>query len=215
MEPWTFSRLEGFETCPKKFYHLKVAKDVVEPPTEHTEWGKEVHTAFENLVLKGEELPSGMKHWNPLAEKVLTLPGEKMPEFKMSLSKSFQPCEWGESWTRGIADLLIVGKNTAAILDYKTGKFKPSQQLKLYAAYTFAYYPQVQTVNTGFVWLKEKRITRDSVHREDVPQVWAEFLTRVNRLERAYEEDHWPARPSGLCNGWCSVRQCEHYRSRK
>lgn len=29
---WTYSHLEAFETCPRKFYHTKVLHDVDEPP---------------------------------------------------------------------------------------------------------------------------------------------------------------------------------------
>ena len=32
--PWSFSKIKAFEQCPKKFYHLKIAKDYSEPETE-------------------------------------------------------------------------------------------------------------------------------------------------------------------------------------
>jgi PD-(D/E)XK nuclease superfamily len=214
MPAWTYSRLEKFETCPKQFYHLKVAKDTHEPPTVHTEWGKEVHTAFENWTLNNTPLPEGMTQWQSIANKVTNLPGKKKPEFQLALTDSFQPADWDSAWTRGIADLLILSGDTAAVLDYKTGKRKPSEQLKLYAAYAFAYYPNLKYVDTGFVWLKEQKITSERVTREELPLVWQEFLPRVAKLRSAYERDSWPARPSGLCRGWCPVKSCDHYRSK-
>lgn len=211
---WTFSQLEKFETCPKQFYHVRVAKDVVEPPTEATTWGEKVHTALEHRVKQGKPLPEGMTQWEPLARKLADLPGEKLTEYKFALDRNFQPSEWKQSWTRGIADLLVVHKDKAVVVDYKTGKRKPTEQLRLYAAYTFAYHPSVTQVQTGFAWLKDKRLDTERVHRDEVAAIWQPFLTKVRKLESAYERESWPPRPSGLCRGWCPVKTCEHYRSR-
>lgn len=212
---WTFSQLEKFETCPKQFYHVRVAKDVVEPPTEATLWGSKVHTAMEDRIRDGTPLPEGMEQWEGFAKQLCAMPGEKLAEEKMALDKSFQPTDWSDAWTRGIADMLIVHGNKAATLDYKTGKRKLTHQLMLYAAYTFAYYPEVETVTTGFVWLRDKKIDRETFTRADIPTIWSTFLPKVRKLETAYEKDKWMARPSGLCNGWCPVKSCEFYKEKR
>jgi hypothetical protein len=206
---WTFSQLEKFETCPKQFYHVRVAKDIVEPQTEATLWGSRVHTAMEDRIRDGTPLPEGMEQWEGFAKQICAMPGEKLAEEKMALDKSFQPADWDNAWTRGIADMLIVHGNKAATLDYKTGKRKLTHQLMLYAAYTFAYYPEVETVTTGFVWLRDKKIDRETFTRADIPTIWGTFLPKVRKLEIAYEKDKWMARPSGLCRNYCSVKSCE------
>jgi hypothetical protein len=207
---WTFSRLESFESCPKKFYHLTVVKDVVEPPSDAIKWGHLVHTAFENLIKDGTPLPDTMQHWSGIAAKLLQLKGEKLTEQPMALTKAFQPAEWGNAWTRGIADLLVIDGDTATVIDYKTGKRKPTEQLALYAAYVFAAYSGIKTVKTAFIWLKEKKIDKEVFSREQLPEIWQSFLPRVRRLEIAYEKGAWAPKPSGLCRGWCAVKQCEH-----
>ena len=212
---WTFSQLEKFETCPKQFYHVRVAKDVIEPQTEATLWGSKVHTAMEDRIRDDTPLPEGMEQWEGFAKQICAMPGEKLAEEKMALDKSFQPAEWDNAWTRGIADMLIVHGNKAATLDYKTGKRKLTHQLMLYAAYTFAYYPEVETVTTGFVWLRDKKIDRETFTRADIPTIWGTFLPKVRKLEIAYEKDKWIARPSGLCNGWCPVKSCEFYKDKR
>lgn len=212
---WTFSQLEKFETCPKQFYHVRVAKDVIEPQTEATLWGSRVHTAMEDRIRDGTPLPEGMEQWEGFAKQICAMPGEKLAEEKMALDKSFQPADWDNAWTRGIADMLIVHGNKAATLDYKTGKRKLTHQLMLYAAYTFAYYPEVETVTTGFVWLRDKKIDRETFTRADIPTIWGTFLPKVRKLEIAYEKDKWIARPSGLCNGWCPVKSCEFYKDKR
>lgn len=211
---WTFSSLEKFETCPRQFYHVRVKRDVVEPPTEHTRWGEEVHTALEHRVLHGTPLPEGMTQWEGLANKITQMPGAKLCEEKMSLDSNFQPTDWRSAWTRGIADVLVLNGDKAVVLDHKTGKRKLTDQLALYAGYAFAYHPHLQTVSTGFVWLKDKKIDRETFTRAQVPMIWQKFLPRVRKLESAYERDAWPCRPSGLCRGWCPVKQCEFYKDK-
>lgn len=215
MPPWTYSQLDSFETCPKKFFHLKVARDVVEPPTVHTEWGTKVHTAFEDFINKGDALPTGMTQWQALANKLARLPGQKLTEVKFALDRAFQPAEWAGSWSRGIADLLVVHGTSAAVLDYKTGKRKPSEQLDLYANYVFHHYPSVTKVTTGYVWLKDRRIDWKPIVRETLALSWQALLPRVRKLESAYERESWPPRPSGLCRGWCPVTVCEFNGARR
>lgn len=215
MNAWTYSQLDSFETCPKKFFHLKVAKDVVDPPTVHQEWGVRVHSAFEDAIKHGTPLPEGMQQWQSLANKLAALPGEKFTEQKFAIDKNFKPTEWATAWSRGIADLVVVHKDKAAVMDFKTGKRKPSEQLDLYATYISHYYPHVTTVRTGYIWLKEKRIDWRSVSVEYVSSIWQAFLPRVRKLESAYERDSWPARPSGLCKGWCPVTACEFNSKKK
>ena len=212
---WTYSQLEAFETCPKKFYHLRVARDVVEPPNEYSAWGERVHTAMENRVRDGVALPEGMEQWEGIAAKLAALPGAKLCEQKMALDKNFQPVDWKQAWSRGIADLLVIHGDKALVIDHKTGKRKLSEQLMLYALYAFAYYPEVEEVGACFVWLKEKKMDKEVFSRQDIPKMWSEFLPRVARLESAYEKDKWLAKPSGLCKGWCPVTSCEHNGKKK
>jgi CRISPR/Cas system-associated exonuclease Cas4 (RecB family) len=206
---WTYSQLDTFENCPRKFYHLKVKRDVVEPPTVHTEWGTKVHTAFEDFIKDGAMLPEGMTQWQKLAYTLAKLPGTKLCEQEYALDRNFQPTEWSGAWTRGIADLVVLHGDKAIVADYKTGKRKPTEQLDLYANYVFAHHPEINKVTTGFIWLKEKKIDWQPRERSEVPIIWQGFVPRVAKLESAYERDKWPAKTSGLCKAWCSVLSCE------
>ncbi len=77
-----------------------------------------------------------------------------------------------------------------------------------------AHFPEVEEVETGFVWLKDKKIDKERFTREDIPKIWQEFLPRVIKLESAYERDSWPCKPSGLCKGWCPVKTCDYYKDK-
>lgn len=181
----------------------------MESETVHTIWGKEVHSAFEYRIRDGVALPAPMQQWAGIADRIDRLPGIKLTEHKVALDSAFKPAEWDTSWTHGIIDVAVVASTTAAVLDYKTGKRKPTGQMKLYAGYVFAHYPEVQKVETGLVWLKERKIDRAIIERSDMPVIWGDFVRRASRLQSAFERDSWPERPSGLCRGWCPVKSCK------
>ena len=42
---WSYSSLALYQQCPKKYYHLKVAKDIKEEPGEAMTFGNEIGRA--------------------------------------------------------------------------------------------------------------------------------------------------------------------------
>ncbi len=211
---WTYSSLESFETCPKKHYHTKVARDFKELPNESALWGDKVHKALETRVRDNTPLPDGMQQWETLASKLAALPGQKLTELEVGVSDSYEPTDYKKAWSRGKIDLVVQDKNKAIVLDYKTGKQKLTKQLSLYAGYVFSLFPQVDVIEAGFVWLKDKKISKETYYRSAVAEIWQEFLPRVRKLHVASEKNQWPERPSGLCNGWCPVKTCQHYKQK-
>jgi CRISPR/Cas system-associated exonuclease Cas4 (RecB family) len=214
MPAWSYSSLTAFETCPRRYYLTKVKREVVEPPTEATTWGNEVHKAFEDAVLKQQPLPPKMEEWQPIAMKLQSAKGKRSAELQLSITKSFTPTTWKakDAWCRGIVDVVVENDTKALALDYKTGKRKPdSTQLMLFAALLMHNKQYLEAVTTGFVWLKEKAIDKAKYTRDDVGMIWQEFMPRVARMEKAYEQDKWVPKPSGLCAKWCPVsnKQCE------
>src|SRR5690554_2038433 len=59
MNTFSFSRLNLYETCPKKFYYRYVLK-LPEPQTKPLALGKAVHKAIE-LLIKGESFEEAIK----------------------------------------------------------------------------------------------------------------------------------------------------------
>lgn len=212
---WSYSALTAFETCPRRYYLTKVAKVVTEPQTEATLWGNSVHKALEHRLTRRTPLPTGMEHWEPLVESVLSKGGKVEAEQKMALTAQFRPTTFfaKDVWVRGITDFTIVKNDKCFIGDWKTGKPTPeSAQLKLTAAMTFAHKPYVNTITNAFVWLKTNEVTAETFTRDDIASIWQEFAPRVQRLEIAMEEKKFPPRPSGLCRKWCPVGKtnCEY-----
>ena len=212
---WSYSSLTAYETCPRRYELTKVLKKVTEPQTDATIWGNQVHKALELRVKDKTPLPKGMSMYEPLCAKLDVAPGQVFTEKKMALNAQFQPVAWmaKDCWVRSILDVQIDAGKNAAVLDWKTGKAKPeSSQLMLSAAFMFHSRPYVQKVTTSFVWLKENTTTKEVFTRDQLPEIWQEFLPRVQRLEIAYRDNKWEAKPSGLCREWCPVGKalCEH-----
>lgn len=205
---WSYSSLTAFETCPKRYQLTRVTKQVFEPQTTATTWGNTVHKALENRVKTGTGLPETMKAYESIAAKIVATPGKRVVEQRLAVNRSFQPTGWmaADVWCRGVVDVGVLGRAHGVLLDYKTGKRKvDSDQLRLFAALAFSHYTYLESVGTGFIWLKDNRIDRCAFSAAQVPDLWGTFLPRVQRLERAYDEGKWVARPSGLCREWCPV----------
>jgi len=213
-KPWSYSALTAFETCPRRFQLTRVTKQVAEKQTEATIWGNKVHKALEDFANGKKPLPPEIEQYGRYVKKILSYEGKRVVEERVALTKDFRQTTWmaKDVWVRGIIDIGVVGSDTAYLLDWKTGKHRPdNDQLKLFAALAFAMYPWVNKVVTGFIWLKVSKFDKEMFTREQLPEIWNEFLPRLSRVAVAYDEDKWLPKPSGLCKNWCPVGQslCE------
>jgi len=211
--PWSFSVLSTFETCRKKYYHLKIVKDTKDGDSEAAREGKEVHNAMFQRVIKGKALPVPLRMHEKIAGRFADAKGEKYGEMKMCLNPEFEPVDWfaANAWVRAIVDLLIVNGDTATIVDWKTGKVKLDwTQLQLAACILSRLMPEINHFKLVFVWLRSSKISLENIARPELKNVWMELLPRVKEIEIAKQTTDFPATESGLC-GWCPVTQCPHW----
>jgi len=216
---WSYSALNAFETCPHQFFRVRVKKDIREKESAALSEGNRQHKAFERRMRDKTPLPSDMKRWEPLCKKVERTPHDEMlVEGKIALTAELKPTTFfaRDVWVRAVLDLALRNGKTARIIDYKTGKRKvDNEQLKLFAAVAFAAFKGVEKVRTSFWWLPAAKADNEVFTAEQAPLIWQEFEPRVERMQRAHEEDNWPKRPSGLCRGWCPVHDCPHWEPRR
>lgn len=214
---WSYSQLTTFEQCRKKHYHLSVAKDVKDEDSDMSREGKLDHEALKARVVDGKPLPIERRHFEKIAARFAALPGEKKGEMKLALNRDFEPVAYfaPDVWVRVVIDLLVVQGNTAILVDWKTGKKKvdPTQNA-LCAAVLARWMPEIELFKTMYVWLNIPDITPKNYTLSKLPDVWAELTTRVARMEQARKTTDYPATPSGLCRGWCPVKQCPHFEER-
>lgn len=213
MAAWSYSALTLFETCPKKYWHEKVKRDVKDQPNQVTNYGLEGHKHFENKLLKGTKLPMDLQHHEAVLDRIRAAPGEGLPEQKLAITRDFAPTGFFDDdvWLRSIIDYAKVNGKACLIIDHKFGRMRPGfDQVKLCAAVFSCFKPEIETYSAAYYWAKEKKLTRTKVLKDDVPGIWAEFIERSDRIDEAVAHDEFPAKPNGLCKRYCAVKSCPY-----
>lgn len=222
---WSFSKLDAYRTCAKKYYHAQVKKDHPEVDNEHMRWGNRVHDAMAKRIVHSTPLPDGMQQWEKWAQWALTTSDGSPPapgtdikcEQKLAITDKFQPCDYFDRrvnvWFRTVADVLKLGHGAARVIDWKTGKVKEnSDQIALTAVVIMAMYPEVDRVLGQYVWLQHDVKHEELFRRADIPIILSRCLPDVMKMEQAMTTGEWPAKPSGLCKKYCSVISCPYYK---
>lgn len=217
LQAFSFSRLESYETCPKKFFHLSIAKDVLDPPNEFTSFGTEVHLAFANY-LKGKIkiLPLHLRQHMPMLNKIKAAPGDHIVEQQVAINAQYKPTGWFDKdvYCRVISDLTIMRGSHAAMFDWKTGKMKDGfDQLRLAAAVMFLLAEELETISMHYAWTKNKQVTSDSMTREEMPAVWTALHPRLLQYQNAFNLQQFEARRGFHCR-YCPVKACPYNEKR-
>jgi CRISPR/Cas system-associated exonuclease Cas4 (RecB family) len=214
---WSYSRLNGFETCPKKFWHLSVRKDIREAESEAMRYGKMVHKALELRVGKNKPMPLNLRYLDRYAKTLAEAKGNKLTEQQLAIDNNFEPCDWfsKDTWCRAIIDLAIVNGTHAIVIDYKTGKISSDfTQLRLAGVLLMLHMPEIQTVDLAYLWTKDKKMTKyedGPLTRDDIKHVVLELMPRLKKYEKAHRTESFPARPGFLCKNWCPVTTCGYH----
>lgn len=219
---WSYTALNDFETCPLSFAEKRYFKRVKVTESEEMRWGKEVHKAYEDYA-KGLPIPAAERKIPELGYKVVDslrrFGGTLMAEQQIAINRQFKPTEWfgKDAWGRGIVDAAAMNDDKVLICDYKTGKKKHDEtQLRIFCLFFALMYPHLQEFDAKFAWLKEPN-PKDAItglqkplRRADLKPVLEEVITRVARMEAAWDAAVFQARTSGLCKRWCDVMTCVH-----
>lgn len=212
---WSYSSMSLFQQCPRKYYRMRVIKDIVEPPQAHLDYGTAVHKAAEEFVRDGKPLPPKYELFQPQLEAMRQLKGEKLCEHPMGITREFTPCGFKDKkvWLRGIADLLVLDNDKARIVDYKTGRnsqYADTKQLELLSLMVFKHFPQVKSIKAGLLFLVAEDLVRAEYAQEKQAQAWQRWLPEITRLEQAYDTNVWNPKPNFTCRKFCAVQDCEH-----
>lgn len=214
---WSYSKIKNYRTCPKRYYHVDVAKDFREAESEQLKFGNELHDAFHKRLSKKTPLPASFIQYEPWVAKIeygVTPEVKLLVEQKYGLTKDFKPTTFfaKDVWYRGIADVVKLAGPVALAVDWKTGKVvEDSVQLALMAQCIFAHYPEVQKVRTEFVWLADDCTTREDFGRADMMGLWTHLMPEVEQLQSAHATSSFPPKPNRLCRKWCPVTSCPHH----
>ena len=222
MVAWSYSSIKTFEQCPKKYFHLKVAKDVKDEPGEAADYGTAVHLAAEEFIRDGKPIPEKFSFMKPILEPLAAKQGEKHTEMRLGVAKTeegFAPTTFfgNDVWYRGIVDLLILDGNKGWMIDYKTGKnakYADMKQLDLMAGALFIKYPGLNVIKSGLAYVVSQEFPQKVHYRKHLDEYMSVFEDELDLLDAAMENGVFNAKTSPLC-GWCPVTTCEHWKPRR
>lgn len=219
MAAWSYSKVNSFKQCPKKYYHLYVKKDVKDTGSAATAYGSKVHSAAEKYIRDGKPLDKEYRFIKGTLDALNKIEGEKHCEIRLGVAKNgdeFLPSKFFSSdvWYRGIADLLILNDDKAYLVDYKTSKtsnYADTKQLDLLAGAVFVNYPEVKKIKSALSFV----VCNEFITKEHTVDMYKSYISvfddALERIEVATEKGVWNAVDGPLCR-FCPVTSCEHNR---
>ena len=216
---WSYSSLKTFEQCPKKYYHLRIAKDVKDEGSKATLYGQELHKAAEDFLKKDKELSPKFKFIQETVDAIKSIPGDKHCEMKLGVKQTgagYEPCGFFDKnvWWRGVADVVITQDTLAFSIDYKTSKnakYADLKQLDVVAAALFTHFPQITKIKSALAFV----VSNEFIHKEHFAEkrdsYFESFNPLLDRLANAEETGVWNPNTGPLCR-FCPVTTCEHNR---
>jgi hypothetical protein len=214
---WSYSKLKNYRTCPKRHYHVDLAKDFKEDESEHLIWGNKVHKSLADSIGKGSKLPEEMLGYAQWVERIAALRDMGFTvkvEQKLAMTEDFKPASFfsNDAWFRGVADVLAVRDPIAVSFDWKTGRIvEDIEQLALSASLVFAHYPKVDQLGATYIWLADDAETVETYTRDGMLPTWNAVLPQVKLMRDAAKDMNYPPKPSGLCKRYCPVTSCPHH----
>lgn len=203
-----------FQQCPKKYYHLRIVKDIVEPPSEQMRYGLMAHKVAEDYIRDGTPIPPQFSYMQEALDKLKNTKGDIYCEHKMGLTYDLEPCKFmaKDAWWRGIADLLVVDGEVAKIVDYKTGKntYPDTKQLELLSLATFKHFPEVKVVKAGLLFVVHPSFVKETYRVEEQDERWKKWFGQSEQLDVSIKHDVWNPKQNFTCRGWCPVVTCAH-----
>lgn len=210
---WSYTFLSNFENCPRKAWHMYVARDLPYTETEQMKWGNRVHKAMELRLRDQVPLPDDCKPYEPFAA---AFDGRKpMAEEWLQMNIKGELASFPKDvWGKGKADVIVLGTDGIGIFDWKTGKVREDPfELRIFGMLAKARWPEAGKIVGHYVWLGEKKVgvSHDLSDTKATYAMVREIWARVEALDADKE---WQATPNPLC-GWCAVRQCEFNKNRQ
>lgn len=215
---WSWSALECFEHCPRKFYDQYVLKTKY-APNEHLLKGRQVHKAHEDYM-NGVYIDPPSK----LAASVKQASASKKKgiELKLGINGAMEPCGFFDDrvWGRVALDVILYEYPTAAVIDWKTGKvaedgkyWKGPTQLMIQALFVFRHYPKLEKITACNAYVEHDKVGSPYVFTRDKESTyWSELIPRIQRMEAAVAANAFCMMPGPLC-GYCPVKTCPNNRS--
>ena len=160
-----------------------------------------------------------MEHTKPFVEKLLASYSTVLPEAQVSINDAWKQVDWfsKESYYRAIFDVIGIRQDCVFIGDYKTGKFRdytPDSgygQLELSAAIALNLWPEVDKVQTTYLYVDHRKTVTKEFVREDSERLVVWFKQEHDKVNA---EENFDPKQNEFCK-WCPATKLQCQYSRK
>jgi len=212
---WSFSSL-GLMKCPRQYEIVRAKKIIQSPPSAAGDEGSRIHKLIEDYfnedkwddeLLKWKRLLQTYKAKGGVAEAEYAFKWVSRDEltdgsvishtsyYDAENDRWLARCEMDDpdAWFRGIIDWLKLDfeNGTAEVVDWKTGRVKPSTQMQLYAWVIFLAHPEIDRVKCTFHWINHNDQLPAWFERKDMDKYFAPFQEILEMIDNCYETDTW------------------------
>lgn len=211
---WSFSALELFTTCARKYHEERITKSVVDEDTEAKSEGLRQHKHFEDRLGPGKvALPEYMAQHEGFMRGIEAKAVSIQVERKVALNAQLQPCGFfdRDCWWRGVIDVeATLPDGSVVIVDYKTGKpHNKVRQLHLFAIHAFV--RGAPLAECMFYWTRTLTTSKIVLPQTQFGPLLKGIVPDLREYVDAFKFDIWPPKPNGLCQNHCAVTECEFH----
>lgn len=201
-DPWGFSKLDVYRTCPQKFEYQFIQK-LPQAGSPAMQRGSNMHEEIENY-LNGwtTTLSPDVVDWQAQLDAL------KQKDFKgeqaIGLDKDWNKLpDWFSraTWVRIKMDAYFIEGDQMTVIDFKSGKYRePStDQIELYAVAGLSIAPSVKIVKAQFWFLDADDVYEREYTAEQLFQLRKKYEVAAAPL---YADSTWKPAPSRECR-WC------------
>jgi hypothetical protein len=205
VEPWGYSKLDVFRTCPAKFKYQFIDKRP-QDSSPAMERGDKMHKNIESYLKDWtNELIEENSEWKIHFDEL------KKEDFRgeqaLGLDKNWKVLKnWfgKDVWVRIKMDAYYLDpvENAVVVIDFKSGKYRvPStDQIELYAIAGLSLFPDIPKVRAEFWFLDQMETYMKTYTAEQLVELRKKY---ENDSAAIYTEQAWSPTPSMECR-WCS-----------
>ena len=212
---WSPSAISDYINCPTQYGAKRFYCTLPFVQTIQMKHGEVEHKHLEDRLLKKTPLPAGYIRGEKYCRILESSGGTLFAEQELAIDENMKFVKWFDKTAYGRCkiDVSLRQDGKVSCYDWKTGNIKEdSLQLKINACFLALKHPEIETFVTKYIWLKHDAVTpKDGVFsKADIPAMWEEILSWVERMKNAWKAERFDPKPSGLCRGWCEVTSCAH-----
>ncbi len=229
--PYSFSRINTWTQCPKKFEYQYIQKIGTFKGSIALDKGKFVHCLLEHSgdmkkvkassdykqvkksgIMTASDYKEAVKIYKDFKTGSIgtwiDARTDMFNELPIAMNKNMEIIPYsnedGEVIFRGYIDKIIREEDLLILIDYKTGKYRPDMkftQLMYYGISLFSKLPFDKILMMN-VFVEHNQVNKQVLHRADIKKYQKALLTNIRSIETS---ETWEKNETALCN-WCEFQ---------